>query len=98
MRGPRWVSDPQDITAALQRGKWIVAPWEHLGPDSDLSHWQSALRELCEATDIDLFFIDIRRRSLTVVINAALSAPATDQIHASIAAVEHSRFVGHSTR
>ncbi|MEV6445115.1 hypothetical protein [Amycolatopsis sp. NPDC051716] len=92
------MSDPQDIAAALQRGKWIIVPWERLGPDNDLPHWQAALQELCVDSDIDPLFIDIRRRSLTVVVNAALPVPETEQIHTSIAAVEHSRFVGHSTR
>lgn len=91
------MSDPQDITTALQRGKWIVVPWERLGPDNDLPRWQSALRELCESTGIDPLFIDIRRRSLTVVVNAALSVPAAEQVQSSIAAVEYSRFVGRPT-
>jgi hypothetical protein len=91
---PRWMSDPDDIAGALQRGKWIVTPWEHLGPDNDLTHWQTALRELCERTDVDPVFIDIRRRSLTVVVNAALPVPDEGQIHASIAFVEHRRFTG----
>ncbi|RSM35703.1 hypothetical protein DMA12_43040 [Amycolatopsis balhimycina DSM 5908] len=60
-------------------------------------YWQGALHELCKATDIDLLFIDIRRRSLTVVVNAALPVPAAEQIHASIAAVEYSRSVERPT-
>lgn len=98
MTAPRWISDPEHITAALQRGKWIVTPWEHLGPDNDPSRWQTALRELCEHTDIDPLFIDIRRRSLTVVVNAALPVPDEEEIHASIAFVEQRRFTGHPIR
>ncbi|MEU5259730.1 hypothetical protein [Amycolatopsis sp. NPDC021455] len=97
MIAPRWVSDPHDIAAALRRGKWIVLPWEHLGPETDLRHWQAALRELCEAPDIDPHFIDIRRCSLTVVVNAARPSPAAEQVQASIAAIEYSRFVGRPT-
>ncbi|MEU4254329.1 hypothetical protein AB0F15_43750 [Amycolatopsis sp. NPDC026612] len=97
MTALRWVSDPQDIATALQRGKWIIVPWERLGPDNDLPHWQAALQELCEDSGIDLLFIDIRRRSLTVVVNAALSVPAAEQIHASIAAVEDGRSICHPT-
>jgi hypothetical protein len=37
-------------------------------------------------------FIDLRRRSLTVVVNADLPVPADEQIQESIAAVEVSRF------
>lgn len=98
MTTPRWVSDPHDIAVALQRGKWIVTPWEHLGTDNDLPRWQSALRELCEHTGIDPVFIDIRRRSLTVVVNAALPVPDDEEIHASIAFVQYHRFTGHPTR
>ncbi|MEU8637686.1 hypothetical protein AB0C38_36370 [Amycolatopsis sp. NPDC048633] len=88
---PYLVSELQEIVGELQRGKWMIARWEDLGPDEDLAHWQAAVRETC-TSDIDPLFIDIRRRSLTVVLNAALPTPDMEQIHLSIAAVETSRF------
>ncbi|WP_284745945.1 hypothetical protein [Amycolatopsis sp. RTGN1] len=88
---PYWVPGPLEIAGELQRGKWAIACWEDLGPDEDLSRWQATVREACTA-DVDPLFLDIRRRSLTLVLNAALPAPDDEQIHLSIAAVEASRF------
>ncbi len=90
---PYWVSELHELVGALQNGKWAIARWEDLGPDEDLAHWQAAVRDAC-TSDIDPLFLDISRRSLTVVLNAALPAPDDDQIHLSIAAVEVSRFAG----
>jgi hypothetical protein len=92
-----WVTELQEIVGELQRGKWTIARWEDLGPDEDLAHWQAAIRQAC-TTDIDPLFIDVRRRSLTLVLNAALPAPDDEQIHLSIAAVETSRFTGRAIR
>jgi hypothetical protein len=89
--GPRWMSDARAMAGQLSRGSWLVARWEHLGPDEDLPQWQSIVRAACDLADVDPLFIDIRRRSLTVVVNAALPAPDADQIHTSIAAVETMR-------
>ncbi|MFJ7213578.1 hypothetical protein [Amycolatopsis sp. NPDC098790] len=94
---PYWVSELRDLVVALQRGRWAIARWEDLGPDEDLAHWQAAVREAC-TTDIDPLFLDIPRRSLTIVLNAAVPAPDDEQIHLSIAAVEASRFTGHPIR
>ncbi|ADJ48835.1 hypothetical protein AMES_7010 [Amycolatopsis mediterranei S699] len=94
---PYWVSELSEIVGELQRGKWMIARWEDLGPDEDLAHWQATVREACTA-DIDPVFIDVRRRSLTIVLNAALPAPDDEQIHLSIAAIENSRFTGRSIR
>ncbi|VVJ21496.1 Uncharacterised protein [Amycolatopsis camponoti] len=94
---PYWVSELPEIVGELQRGKWMIARWENLGPDEDLAHWQAAVRRACTA-DIDPVFIDVPRRSLTLVLNAALPAPDDEDIHLSIAAVEHSRFTGRPIR
>lgn len=90
---PYWVSELRDLVGELRRGNWAIARWEDLGPDEDLARWQAVVSEAC-ADDVDPLFIDIRRRSLTVVLNGALPAPDADQIHASIAAIEDSRFTG----
>jgi hypothetical protein len=90
---PYWVSGLQEIAGELERGKWMIVRWENLGPDEDLAYWQAVVRDACTA-DIDPLFIDVPRRSLTVVLNAAFPAPDDEQIHLSIAAVEYSRFTG----
>ncbi|MEV7038373.1 hypothetical protein [Amycolatopsis sp. NPDC051061] len=94
---PYWVSELPELVGELQCGKWAIARWKHLGPDEDLTHWQAAVREACTA-DIDPLFLDIPRRSLTIVLNTALPAPDDEQIHLSIAAVEASRFTGRPIR
>lgn len=94
---PYQVFGLHNLVGALRRGKWLIARWEDLGPDEDLAYWQAAVRDAC-TDEIDPLFIDIRRRSLTVVLNAALRTPDADQIHASIAAIEVSRFTGRPIR
>lgn len=94
---PYWVSELRELVGGLRSGKWAIARWEHLGPDEDLAHWQAAVRGACTA-DIDPLFLDIPRRSLTIVLNAALPTPDDEQIHLSIAAVEASRFTGRLVR
>jgi len=94
---PYWVSELHELVGALQNGKWAIARWEDLGPDEDLVHWQAAVRHAC-TSDIDPLFLDISRRSLTVVLNAALRVPDEDQIHLSIAAIEVSRFTDRPIR
>lgn len=94
---PYWVSELHELVAALQNGNWAIARWEDLGPDEDLALWQGAVREAC-TSDIDPLFLDISRRSITVVLNAALPVPDDDQIRLSIAAIEVSRFTGRPIR
>lgn len=94
---PYWVSELHELVGALQNGNWAIARWEDLGPEEDLAHWQAAVRDAC-TSDIDLLFLDISRRSLTVVLNAALPVPDEGQIHLSIAAVEAIRFTGRLIR
>jgi hypothetical protein len=70
----------------LRRGRWIIARWE------GLPHRQAVLRDACTYAGFEPLFIDLRRRSLTVVVNADLPVPADEQIQESIATVEVSRF------
>lgn len=90
---PYMVHDPWKMAGALMNGRWLVARWEHLGENEDLEHWTAVLLAVCEEIEVDPIFINIARKSLTVVLNGALRPPTFDEVEATIRAIDHHRFL-----
>lgn len=90
---PYMVHDPRKMAGALMNGKWLVARWEHLGENEDLEHWTAVLQAACEELGVDPIFINIARKSLTVVLNGAVRPPTFDEVEATIRAIDHHRFL-----
>jgi hypothetical protein len=89
---PYMVHDPREMAGQLINGKWIVARWEHLAEDEDLEQWKAVLYRNCAELGVDPYIIDLPKKSLTIVFNAALPAPTFEQLETSIAAIEYHRF------
>lgn len=85
------VQGPQELLGELQLGKWIVYRWEHLGWHGVLDMWKQDLINRAPAS-VDLVFIDISKKDVTVVVNGALTMPTFEQVQSSIAAIDYHRF------
>lgn len=90
---PYMVYNPLAMATELSNGKWIVARWEHLGPNEDLNSWRAKVEAACRDLDVDPIFMNTVRKSVTVVFNGALPVPEAEQIQESISAIELSRFM-----
>ncbi len=82
------------MVSELSNGRWLIARWEHLGPDEDLASWTLTLAAACAAAGVDMVSVPIARRSMTAVWNAALPSPTWEQIEESIRAAERARWLG----
>lgn len=89
---PYMVHDPQQMAGEMMNGKWLVARWEHLGPDEDRPSWTRKIEFWCEQAGFQVQIVEIPRRSLTVLFNADLRPPTFEQIDNSISCIELARF------
>ena len=73
----------------LLRGNWAILAHEW-APGIDPEHWQDVVQAAAEAAGVDVEFVVIPRRSLTVVFNRA-APPTFAQVRASIEVIERHR-------
>ncbi|MFD9887979.1 hypothetical protein ACFWY9_01455 [Amycolatopsis sp. NPDC059027] len=92
---PYQVKDFDVLAQKLFLGEWIVLRHEHLC-DIDLDVWKEGIDLACVDVGIEVEFVDLRRKDITVVFNAARDKlPTEDQIHESIRRVARDRRLGH---
>ncbi|UUV34364.1 hypothetical protein NQK81_13215 [Amycolatopsis roodepoortensis] len=92
---PYMATSVQEMVQGLLLGRWLVARWEHLGPDEDLGGWTRTLAAACQAADVDMVAVPLARKSMTLVWNAALPCPTREQVEDSIRAADRARWLGH---
>ncbi|MFJ1766148.1 hypothetical protein ACIOD2_37865 [Amycolatopsis sp. NPDC088138] len=81
---PHRVHTAQDVVGTLLRGNWAIYAHEWGDQDGvDPQHWRDVVEAAAEAAGVDVEFVVVPRRSLTVVFNRAVP-PTFDQVHASI--------------
>lgn len=91
---PYMVTGARAMAGELLLGRWLLARWEHLGPDEDLDSWKANLHAVCQEMGVELVAVDLIRRSLTLVFNGALKPqPTQQQVDDSVRAIEHARFM-----
>lgn len=88
----RRVQDFDDTIATLKSGKWVVYPYEAYG-QLDRDEWNDQLVKHLAHHGIDAEVINIPKKSVAVVVNAA-AVPTFEQVTESVAAIEHQRAVG----
>lgn len=81
------------MVSELSNGKWLVARWEHLGPDEDLTSWVLRLAFACRAAGFEMIATPIPLKSMTVVWNADQPSPTREQIEESLRAAERARWL-----
>ncbi|RSD19849.1 hypothetical protein [Amycolatopsis eburnea] len=86
---PHRVHTAQDVVDTLRRGNWAILAHEWAG-EIDPEHWQDVVEAAAEAAGVDVEFVVIPRRSLTVVFNRA-APPTFEQVRASIDVIERHR-------
>ncbi|EOD70457.1 hypothetical protein H480_00837 [Amycolatopsis vancoresmycina DSM 44592] len=77
------------IAGELLRGKWCVYLHEWLG-DDDLPGWQARVAAHAELAGVEVCFIEIPRKDMTLVANVR-ALPSFEQVTESVAALEHYR-------
>jgi hypothetical protein len=87
---PYMVHDLHALAGELLLGKWCVYRWEHCGPDREPATWKAALAEKCRATGVDVDFIDIPRKNVTVAVNTE-RLPTLEQVTDSVSAIDFYR-------
>ncbi|MEU0789408.1 hypothetical protein ABZ342_05030 [Amycolatopsis sp. NPDC005961] len=88
---PHRVHTAQDVVGTLLRGNWAIFAHEWADPDGiDPKHWRDVVEAASEAAGVDVEFVVIPRRSLTVVFNRA-APPTFEQVRASIEVIEKHR-------
>lgn len=88
---PHRVPTAQDVVGTLLKGNWAIYAHEWGDQDGvDPQHWQDVVEAAAEAAGVDVEFVVIPRRSLTVVLNRALP-PTFEQVRASIEVIERHR-------
>lgn len=78
------------IAGELLRGKWCVYLHEWLGDDLDLPGWQAEVAANAEHSGVEVCFIEIPRKDMTLVANVR-ALPSFEQVTESVAALEHYR-------
>jgi hypothetical protein len=78
------------IAGELSRGKWCVYLHEWLGDDHDLPGWQAEVAGHAERAGIEVCFVEIPRKDMTLVANVH-ALPSFKQVTESVAALEHYR-------
>ena len=78
------------IAGELLRGKWCVYLHEWLGDDDDLPSWQARVAEHAERAGVEVCFVEIPRKDMTLVANVRV-LPSFEQVTESVAALEHYR-------
>lgn len=89
---PYMVHDARQMAGELLNGKWLLARWEHLGPDEDLPTWTAKVHAVCTELGVDLMVVNLRPKSMTLLVNAALIPPTFDEVENTVRAIEHARF------
>jgi len=88
---PHRVHTAQDVVGTLLEGSWAIFAHEWADPDGiDPEHWRDVVEAAAEAAGVDVEFVVIPRRSLTVVFNRA-APPTFEQVRASIEVIERAR-------
>jgi hypothetical protein len=80
----------EEIASELRRGKWCVYLHEWLGDDGDLTTWQTQVAALASRSGVDVCFVEIPRKDMTLVANVE-ALPSFEQVTESVAALEHYR-------
>ncbi|HEY3477292.1 MAG TPA: hypothetical protein VGL02_00205, partial [Streptomyces sp.] len=85
-----YLVDQDAIAGELQRGKWCVYLHEWLGDEHDLPTWQAQVAARAAQSGIEVCFVEIPRKDMTLVANVA-ALPSFEQVTESVAALEHYR-------
>lgn len=80
------------VAGKLADGRWLVYPYEAYG-QLDRGEWNAELVAYLAERGVAAEVIDIPRKSVTVVVNAA-AVPSLEQVAESVAAIEHRRAMG----
>lgn len=81
--------DFDDIATRLAAGNWLAYPYEAYG-QLDRDEWNTELVAYLAERGVDATVIDIPKRSIAIVVNAA-AVPSLEQVAESVAAVEYQR-------
>lgn len=89
---PVRLPDFADTAGELERGRWLVYPYEAYG-QLDRGEWNAELVAYLAERGVSAEVIDIPRKSVAVVVNAA-AVPTLEQVTESVAAIEYQRAMG----
>jgi hypothetical protein len=78
-----------DTVGKLMNGRWLVYPYEAYR-QFDRSEWNAELVEYLAERGVRAEVIDIRKKSVVVVINVD-DQPTFEQVTESVAVIEHRR-------
>lgn len=84
--------DFDDVVSKLGAGSWAAFPYEAYG-QLDRGEWNAELVKYLAERDIQADVIDVPKKSVVVVVNAA-ALPTVEQLAESIAAIEYRRAMG----
>jgi hypothetical protein len=84
--------DFDDVAGKLAAGRWLVYPYEAYG-QLDRAEWNAELVAYLAERGVSVEVIDIPRKSVVVVVNAA-AVPTLEQVTESVAAIEYRRAMG----
>lgn len=82
----------EELAGELRLGKVLALAWEWCVNGTTPTMWEETLRTLCEFDDIDVFFLRVERKSLTIAWNTAENPPPW-AIQDAVERIEHDRFV-----
>lgn len=85
------INDTEEIAQGLAAGGFAVLRWELVAVSGVLDAWKEHLAGLCTGLGVDIDFIDIPAKSLTVIVNLQYM-PFDSQIHDLISAVDQARW------
>lgn len=89
---PARLPDFADTAGTLRSGHWLAYPYEAYG-QLDRAEWNGELVAYLAECGVYAEVIDIPRKSVVVVVNAA-ALPTLEQLVESVAAVEYQRAMG----
>lgn len=82
-------TDFDEVAGKLASGLWMAYPYEAYG-QLDRDEWNDQLVKHLERRDVQAEVIDLRKKSVVIVVNAA-ALPTLDQVKGTVAAIEHMR-------
>lgn len=81
-----------DVAGELAAGRWMLYPYEAYG-QMDRAEWNDQLVKHLARLRINADIVDIPRKSVVVVVNAA-ALPTLEQVTESVATIVHRRAMG----
>lgn len=84
------VTDFEGLVGELILGKVVILAWEWCGEDTDPETWAATLAQMCEWQGMDVYFVRVPRRNLTICWNAAAN-PTQEFVEEGVRLIELGR-------